>query len=294
MAKRGFRIIDAEPHFLEPHDLWDRNLEEPYRSLIRSRTLFWDAGGIRADFGLGGLSVEIESLQDLLMGGIALATPGPDEAGAEVQTGHRFPLDAEPEASWLEWEPNVPIGSSLLPPGSTLPRLLRATIGWKQGFIVKGTRTRRGWVLQTERGLLGPADLLAPQLGRTADRETIEIEVAGKSLPLEGEPAWTAGGLARLDATVSDRPWPERLVRAASEPEDCIAVADPGAAPIPLAASRLVPASGGWLVDAAVSIDALWHGAGVVSRADGRLVGILLVDDDDVRVALIETAPGTQ
>ena len=270
------------------------HIRTPYRSLIRSGTRFWDVGGVRADFGLGGLSVEIESLQDLLMGGIALATPGPDEAGSEVHTGHRFPLDAEPEASWLEWEPNVPIGSSLLPPGSTRPRLLRASIGWKQGFIVKGTHTRRGWVLQTERGLLGPADLLAPQLGRTADRETIEIEVAGKSLPLEGEPAWTAGGLARLDATVSDRPWPQRLMRAASGPEDCIAVADPGAAPIPLAASRLVPVPGGWLVDAAVSIDALWHGAGVVSRADGRLVGILLVDNDDVRVALIETAAGTR
>jgi predicted TIM-barrel fold metal-dependent hydrolase len=32
MAKAGFKIIDAEPHFLEPHDLWKRNLPEPWRT----------------------------------------------------------------------------------------------------------------------------------------------------------------------------------------------------------------------------------------------------------------------
>ena len=32
MAKGGFRIIDSEPHFMEPPDLWERNLPEPYRS----------------------------------------------------------------------------------------------------------------------------------------------------------------------------------------------------------------------------------------------------------------------
>ncbi len=34
MAKRGFKIVDAEPHFLEPHDLWEKNLPEQYRALI--------------------------------------------------------------------------------------------------------------------------------------------------------------------------------------------------------------------------------------------------------------------
>ena len=39
MAKAGFKIIDAEPHFLEPHDLWERNLPEPWRSKTAIKSL---------------------------------------------------------------------------------------------------------------------------------------------------------------------------------------------------------------------------------------------------------------
>ncbi len=39
MAKRGFKIVDAEPHFLEPHDLWERNLPEEFRVKTRVRSL---------------------------------------------------------------------------------------------------------------------------------------------------------------------------------------------------------------------------------------------------------------
>ena len=31
--KRGFPVIDTELHLEEPLDLWERGLEEPYRSL---------------------------------------------------------------------------------------------------------------------------------------------------------------------------------------------------------------------------------------------------------------------
>ena len=39
MAKAGFKIIDAEPHFLEPHGLWERNLPEPFRSKTKVTSL---------------------------------------------------------------------------------------------------------------------------------------------------------------------------------------------------------------------------------------------------------------
>src|SRR6266852_21403 len=35
MAKRGFSVIDTELHLEEPLDLFDQNLEEPYRSMTR-------------------------------------------------------------------------------------------------------------------------------------------------------------------------------------------------------------------------------------------------------------------
>jgi hypothetical protein len=260
------------------------HVQKAYRGLVRRNTRFWDAGGLKTDVGLSGMSVEVDSLEALLTGGVALATPPPDDAGGAVHTGHRFALHDKPEDEWLEWQPGVPVGSSLLPPGAALPKPLRATIGWRGGFIIKGTRTRRGWVLQTEDGLLGPADLLTPV---EADRETASLEVAGRVVPLREAPAPVAEGIARLAIQVSGAVWPDASVRKASDPEDCIAVADPASAPLPLAASRLALDGGRWTIDAALSVDESWHGASVLSRSDGRLVGVLLVDDKAARVALL-------
>ena len=64
-------------------------------------------------------------------------------------------------------------------------------------------------------------------------------------------------------------------------------MADPAAAPLPLAATRLTADAGRWLVDGAVPVDESWHGACVLSRADGRLLGMLLIGDDEVSVALL-------
>ena len=56
MAKNGFKIIDAEPHFLEPHDLWERNLPEPYRSKTTVRSLD------RGQTGEGGAEVSVAGI----------------------------------------------------------------------------------------------------------------------------------------------------------------------------------------------------------------------------------------
>ena len=261
------------------------HIEKAYRQLVRAQTRFWDAGGVEAALGISGLSIEVQSLEEVITGGVALATPPPERAGDVVHTGHRFMLHAQPDDDWLDWQPTVAVGSSLLPPGCPLPAPLRAAIGWKQGFLFKGRRSRQGWVLQMADGLLGPADLLTP--AEKADRETVSLEVAGRVIALEQEPAWEHGGLARLNLTLGESIWPGSRVRVAAEPEDCIAVADPKAAPIPLAAPRLTAEEGRWLVDSAVSVDDSWHGACVLSRRDGALVGILLVEDEEVFVALL-------
>ena len=31
MAKRGFRVMDSDLHTMEPDDLWQRHLDEPFR-----------------------------------------------------------------------------------------------------------------------------------------------------------------------------------------------------------------------------------------------------------------------
>lgn len=263
------------------------HVQQAFARLVRPETRFWSTGGFEAHMGIGGLTVELESLEGLVVGAVALATP--PAAGDEVRTGHRFVLEPQAPEGWVEWQPMAVIGSDLLPPGAVRPSPLRAKIAWKQGMIIARARSRGGWLLQTTDGLLGPADLL--QAGSAADQETIELEVAGELLALEAPPIWSGGGLSMLAADVSAARWPVERTRRPEAPEDCLAVGDPTAPYLPLAASRLVPEQDGWKLDPAISLDQAWHGACVLSRADGFLIGVLLVDDDDARVALMPPRP---
>ena len=259
------------------------HVEKAYTQLIRESTRFWDVGGIDATVGLTGVAVRIENLEALLAGGVALATP--PEAGEPVRTGHRFVLEAAPPDGHLSWQPMAVIGSSLLPAGAPLPRPVRATVAWKQGLLIARQHRREGWVLQTDEGLLGPADLLVP--GDDAEEDTSILEVAGTVIPLDAQPRWSSAGLAVIERNLVKPVWPARRRRRGDVPEDCLAIGDPTAASIPLAAARLVPDDGAWAVDPAISVFESWHGAAVVARIDGYLVGVLLVEDGVARVALL-------
>jgi hypothetical protein len=259
------------------------HVQKAYAQLVRPETKFWSAAGAEAHIGIRGASFEVESLEALLEGGVRFATP-PD-AGDVVRTGHRFQLAEEPDQEWLEWQPMVAIGSPLLPPGAIRPAPLRAVIGWREGRWIKSDKSRHGWVLQTARGLLGPANLLTADADMNPD--TVVLEVAGRPLPLNTEPVWNENGLALLDARLTAILWPASLERSVNEPEDCLLVADPAAAPLPLTASRLTAGPGGWTVDSAIPLDETWHGACVLAHGDGYLIGILLVDDDQARIAML-------
>ena len=158
-------------------------------------------------------------------------------------------------------------------------------MGWRQGWLFKGRKSVHGWALPTDRGLLAPADLLDPDAGD--DPESLVLEVGGQVHQLE-DLAVTPAGLLALAPFESDEPvWSWQRTRRAEAPEDCLVVADPAADPLPLAAARLSASDAVWIVDPAVSVDPSWHGGCVLSRDDGKLVGLLLVGEDEVLVGLI-------
>jgi paraquat-inducible protein B len=66
-------------------------IEPRYAPLVRSHSVFWNASGIHASFGLfSGADIDIESLSALLRGGIAFATPREGgKAVANAQTSGR-------------------------------------------------------------------------------------------------------------------------------------------------------------------------------------------------------------
>ena len=126
------------------------DIESRYAKLVRSDSKFWKASGIDMRFGLfSGAEVKTESLEALLEGGIAFATPDKnfkndtvsknpsvsnksrgvtlDENGSEkkpstniaktsspsgrsARKGDKFTLHDKPEDAWLKWRPVIVLG----------------------------------------------------------------------------------------------------------------------------------------------------------------------------------------
>lgn len=85
-------------------------IEEKFAPLVREKTRFWNASGIGVDFGLfRGGQIKTESLESVLAGGIAFATPDNEMMGVRAKNGATFPLFDASEAEWLTWKPKIPL-----------------------------------------------------------------------------------------------------------------------------------------------------------------------------------------
>lgn len=273
----------------------DAYVRPAYAELVRASSVFWESGGVELEASLfGGLELDLESLRSLWAGGIAFATP--TDAGPPAADGARFRLREGPPEDWRAWRPALSVGAPA--GGADRPPLAPARLRWESGFFGRD-RGRRGWLLPVSGGWLGPADLLQPV--EAAGDEGAELEVAGERARLVEPAARAANGLAwRASAGAPADAWPRERALSSSgrEAVDCLLVADPEVAPRPLAAARLVALpegegggegggeGEGWRVED-VQLGAEWHGALVLAREGGALVGVLLVDGDGARVARV-------
>jgi paraquat-inducible protein B len=83
-------------------------VQTPYVDLVRTNTVFWDAGGVPLRFSLfGGAVVGTRSIGTFVTGAIAFATP--TEAGAVAAEGAQFKLNSEADKDWLKWSPKIAI-----------------------------------------------------------------------------------------------------------------------------------------------------------------------------------------
>lgn len=261
-------------------------IQPQYKHLVRPETKFWYLSGFQLDAGVSGMELELESIETLFRGGVAMATPeGP---GPPVSTGRRFALNDEPDNDWLEWNPQIAVG--LLPSAHRLPSPARARLQW-QGRRLGFRRTDQmfGWLLPLDsKRWMGLADFLDPSDG---NREETELEIEGRVYRLDQTRLTTRQqvSLVQLDQWETDQAlWPASHIRIPSEPEDCLIVTGDRSVQLPLAAGRLHPADGGWTVDTSLSFDETdWHGACVVATADAVLVGILSVEERVGRVVFI-------
>ncbi|MCH7373243.1 MULTISPECIES: MlaD family protein [Aeromonas] len=86
--------------------LIDVSIDAEYAHLVRANSRFWNVSGVKADIGLTGGTIEVETVQSLLTGGIAFNTPE-REMGPTVKAGHSYLLHGKAEKEWLEWSPRI-------------------------------------------------------------------------------------------------------------------------------------------------------------------------------------------
>ena len=103
------------------------HLEAPYVDLVRTNTRFWNAGGFSFKVGLLGAELKNTSLESLITGGVAFATPDAPALAPAAPEGMSFKLSTEPDKDWLKWEPKIAIRSRASGEGSStgvVPALL--------------------------------------------------------------------------------------------------------------------------------------------------------------------------
>jgi paraquat-inducible protein B len=80
-------------------------IEKHYAPLVRLNSRFWNAGGVNVSIGLNGASISAQSVQTLVSGGVAFATP--DLSEKEAPPDSAFRLYDKPEETWLAWSPKI-------------------------------------------------------------------------------------------------------------------------------------------------------------------------------------------
>jgi paraquat-inducible protein B len=86
-------------------------IEPQYSKLVYSGSKFWSDAGLSVDFSLfKGAQVRTDSVEDLLEGSIAFATPEDARKGQPARAGQIFDLNGEVQDEWLQWRPRIAIG----------------------------------------------------------------------------------------------------------------------------------------------------------------------------------------
>jgi len=86
-------------------------IEPRYAPLVHTGTRFWETSGFGVNFSLfKGASLRTDSLESLLEGGVAFATPDGERMGQRARPGQTFALFKEPQDEWFDWAPKIELG----------------------------------------------------------------------------------------------------------------------------------------------------------------------------------------
>ena len=88
------------------------HIDAPYVDLVRTNSKFWNAGGFSFNLSLfGGAQLKNTSLESLITGGVAFATPDVGPLAPVAPNNTPFTLASEPDKDWLKWSPKILVKS---------------------------------------------------------------------------------------------------------------------------------------------------------------------------------------
>jgi len=86
------------------------NIIDRYAPLVSQQSKFWNSSGLSIDAGVfSGVNINAESIETLLAGGVAFATPETDASEVFLATGQGalFHLAPDAEEEWQTWQPKI-------------------------------------------------------------------------------------------------------------------------------------------------------------------------------------------
>ncbi len=255
-------------------------IDPAFVDLVRTKSVFWNASGFDIAGGLfKGISVQVESIQSLVSGGLAFATP--DEPGETVPPNQRFKLAAQAPEKAREWKPAIAFGASQLPAGQAALWPSRAKMTCQYGRWRQRLMVRDGWAIPDDQTWIIPSDLLIPPANVLPETLRVTIEGDEAVLPEKVSSDVAVQRIPRKkswrDVHIQERAW--------EKPEDVLIYGDPSYGPLPI--SQQKQDEKGNLKD---NPEGDWHGALVRSRTDGALLGMLLQDESGARIVAIPLA----
>ena len=267
---------------------------EAYTYLVTSKSKFWSVSGIDLDLRWGsGLRLDIESFETVATGGVAMLTI--ENGGSPVRPGQLFSIVGAPDSDWFEQAKQVNVAKTDL-----LRAAVAVQVTWKQKGRFYGTaektascvathisgqdgevlRVPDDVVIATEKAIEGSIKVVLDD-GTELDPSTL-ITTEGKLM-----------GTLPLPAGVSptERPFTQQEIRRPEGPENCLAVRYEGTKNdgtflhLPLEAEQI---DDNWQLKGFDGDRNVWHGAPVVAKSDGSLIGFLIVEDRSASIELVD------
>jgi len=173
---RGYTVGRVESAALDLETKQSRYrlfIESPYDDLVTAHTRFWNASGVAVDLGAGGLSVKTESLEALIVGGVAFDLPTGSDPGPRVEPLAEFSLF--PDRASIDQHPSTYHLDYVLLFDTSVRGLL-------PGAPVEYRGIRVGSVVETPFRYRSGAPLLGPE-GRTRIPVLVRLDPVRFDLP---------------------------------------------------------------------------------------------------------------